>query len=106
MQQIFVHESPLTFHLQNDALSYIIAIQPGGLPEQLYCGRRIHDRADFAHLRGKAMPFSVALTMANDSIPEESMRLEYPCYGSSDYRQCAVSLLQENGSRLAVFAGM
>lgn len=104
MQQIFVHESPLTFHLQNDALSYIIAILPGGLPEQLYCGRRIHDRSDFAHLRGKALPFSVALTMANDSIPEESMRLEYPCYGSSDYRQCAVSLMQENGSRLAVFA--
>ncbi|MBR2697686.1 MAG: alpha-galactosidase [Clostridia bacterium] len=104
MQHIFVHESPLTFHLQNDALSYIIAILPGGLPAQLYCGKRIHDRADFSYLRGKAMPFSVALTMANDSIPEESMRLEYPCYGSSDYRQCAVSLLQENGSRLAVFA--
>ncbi len=103
MQQIFVHESPLTFHLQNDALSYIIAILPGGLPGQLYCGKRIHDRESFAHLRGKAMPFSVALTLANGSVPEESMRLEYPCYGSSDYRQGAVSLLQENGSRLAAF---
>ncbi len=104
MQQIHVHESPLTFHLQNDTLSYIITILPGGLPGQLYCGKRIRDRASFAHLRGKAMPFSVALTLANGSVPEESMRLEYPRYGSSDYRQGAVSLLQENGSRLAAFA--
>ena len=103
MHRIYVHESPLTFHLQNDELSYIISVLPGGLPGQLYCGKKLHDRDSFDHLRGKAMPFSAALTMGNDYIAEENERLEYPSYGSSDYRQGAVSLLQENGSRLAVF---
>ncbi|MDO5455864.1 MAG: glycoside hydrolase family 36 N-terminal domain-containing protein, partial [Eubacteriales bacterium] len=104
MHRIFVHENPLTFHLQNDELSYIIMILPSGLPGQLYCGKKLHDRDSFEHLQGKAQPFSVALTMASGLLPEENMRLEYPSYGSSDYRQGAVSILQEDGSRLAVFA--
>ena len=104
MHKIFVHENPLTFHLQNDELSYIIMILPNGLPGQLYCGKKLHDRDSFEHLQGKAQPFSAALTMASGLLPEENMRLEYPSYGSSDYRQGAVSILQEDGSRLAVFA--
>ena len=103
MQRIFVHESPLTFHLQNDELSYIISILPGGLPGQLYCGKKLHDRDSFDHLRVKAAPFNAALTVNNDYFSEETERLEYPSYGSSDYRHGAVSLLQENGSCLAVF---
>lgn len=104
MQHIYVHENPLTFHLQSDELSYIISILPGGLPGQLYCGKRLRDRESFDHLHGKTMPFAAALTAMSGVLPEESQRLEYPCYGSSDYRQGAVSLLQENGSRLAAFA--
>ena len=102
MHNIYVHESTLTFHLQNDELSYIIAILPGGLPGQLYCGKRLHDRESFAHLQRKMMPIA-AVTLANGYPWEEAVRLEYPSYGSSDYRQGAVSIRQENGSRLAVF---
>ena len=87
MNHIYVHESPLTFHLQNDELSYILTILPGGLPGQLYCGKRLRDRESFEHLRTRIMPFSAALTAVSDIVPEESVLLEYPSYGSSDYRQ-------------------
>ena len=103
MHAIIVHEAPLTFHLQNDELSYIITILPNGLPGQLYCGKKLHDRESFQHLQGRPMPFSAALTAENGFVPEENMRLEYPSYGSSDYRQGAVSILHKDGSRLAVF---
>ncbi|MBQ9952687.1 MAG: alpha-galactosidase [Clostridia bacterium] len=103
MHRIYVHESPMTFHLQNDEMSYIISVGPEGLPEQLYCGKRLHDRECFDHLRCKGLPFGVALTMGKGYDAEEVMRLEYPAYGSSDYRQGAVSILQENGSRMAAF---
>ena len=104
MHSIYVHESPMTFHLQNDVMSYIISVGPEGLPEQLYCGKRLHDRQNFDHLRYKGLAFGVALTMGKGYDAEETMRLEYPAYGSSDYRQGAVSILQENGSRMAAFA--
>ena len=100
MNHIYVHESPLTFHLQNDELSYILTILPGGLPGQLYCGKRLRDRESFEHLRTRIMPFSAALTVVSDIVPEENVRLEFPPYGSSDYRQGAISILQENGSRV------
>ena len=103
MQNIFVHENPMIFHLQNDEISYIITVLPGGLPGQLYCGKRLRDREGLISLQEKPLPFSMALTMLSGILPEECQRLEYPCYGSSDYRQGAVSLLQENGSRLAAF---
>lgn len=33
----------------------------------------------------------------------EHLKLEYPVYGTSDYRNPAVEILQENGSRISEF---
>ena len=47
---IHVHETSRTFHLQNDTVSYVITILPGGHPAQLYFGRRISDREEYGYL--------------------------------------------------------
>ena len=39
----------------------------------------------------------------NRKFSLEHLKLEYPVYGSSDYRYPAVEILQENGSRISDF---
>ena len=39
----------------------------------------------------------------NRKFSLEHLKLEYPVYGSSDYRYPAVEILQENGSRISEF---
>lgn len=46
---IVYHESSRTFHLYNDAISYIMIILKNGHLGQLYYGKRIRDREDFSY---------------------------------------------------------
>ena len=104
MHQIYVHKSTGTFHLQNDELSYIMMVLPDGHLGQVYCGRRIHDRESFAHLSEGTVPaFAYAMAAGGDPVAMECFKQEYPVYGSSDYRQGAVQVRQENGSLLPDF---
>ena len=100
---IIYHESTKTFHLQNDQISYIFSVLPMGQLTQLYFGKRIHDREDFGHLLECAMRSHSAYQAEETLLSLEHVRQEYPGYGSGDFRQGAVQILQENGSRLSEF---
>lgn len=98
------HETTKTFHLFNDHLSYILCVLENGHLGQLYCGKRIHDKEDFAYLVEKApRPMTAYVYEGDRTFSLEHIRQEYPVYGSTDYRHPAVEILQENGSRISDF---
>lgn len=98
------HETTKTFHLFNNRLSYILCVLENGHLGQLYCGKRIHDKEDFAYLVEKApRPMSSYVYEGDRTFSLEHIRQEYPVYGSTDYRHPAVEILQENGSRISDF---
>ena len=101
--QIRFHEKTRTFHLQNEKLSYILTVLPGGQLGQLYFGRRIHDREDFGYLLEGALRSHSAYETDDRMISLEHVRQEYPSYGSGDFRRGAIEVLQSNGSRLTGF---
>ena len=105
---IIFHEKTGTFHLFNDEISYVMTVLQNGHLGQLYYGQRIHDREDFSHLQEKTFRAMTACPFDEDGTFSLNLtRLEYPVYGSGDFRYPAVEVAQENGSTLSdfVFAG-
>ena len=101
---IHFHEKTKTFHLQNDRISYILTVLPTGDLGQLYFGRRIHDRENFGYLlEGAFRAFGAYLQDGDGTISPEHVKQEYPSYGTGDFRQGAVEILQPNGSRVSRF---
>ena len=102
--RISVNEKTGTFHLRNSQISYVMAVLPNGHIGQLYFGSRIHEREEYPWLlEGCIRSHSALLEDDLRGLSLEHLRQEYPVYGSSDYRQGAVEILQENGSRLTDF---
>ena len=90
---IIYHESSKTFHLYNNEISYIMCVLPNGHLGNLYFGKRIHDREDFSHLlEMKQRPMTACVYEGNRKFSLEHLKLEYPVYGSSDYRYPAVEM--------------
>ena len=54
-------------------------------------------------LEMKQRPMTACVYEGNRKFSLEHLKLEYPVYGSSDYRYPAVEILQENGSRISDF---
>ncbi len=101
---IVYHAKSKTFHLYNDSLSYIMTVLRNGHLGQLYCGERIHDREDFSYFLELAPRAMSACPYENDrSFSLEHIRQELPSFGTGDYRDGAVELLQADGSRLTDF---
>lgn len=101
---IIFHESSKTFHLYNNNISYIMTVLSNGHLGNLYFGKRIHDREDFSYLlEMKQRPMTACVYEGNRKFSLEHLKLEYPVYGSSDYRYPAMEILQENGSRISDF---
>ncbi len=102
---ISYHENNNTFHLQNETISYVCCVLPNGEIGQLYYGPRVHDREDFSYLLETAVrPQSAYFEDGNRGISPEHIKHEYPSYGTGDFRQGALEVLQENGSRISRFA--
>ncbi len=81
-----------------------MCVLPNGHLGNLYFGKRIHDREDFSYLlEMKQRPMTACVYKGNRKFSLEHLKLEYPVYGSSDYRYPAVEILQENGSRISEF---
>ncbi len=102
--KIQFHESTKTFHLYNDTISYIMCVLENGHLGQLYCGKKIRDKDDFSYLLEKmGRPMSSYIYENDRTFSLEHIKQEYPVYGSTDYRQPAVEILQTNGSRISDF---
>ena len=101
---IVYHESSRTFHLYNDTISYVMVILKNSHLGQLYYGKRIRDREDFSYfLETSPRPMTARVFEDDDTFSLEHIRQEYPVFGTTDFRQPAVEVCQENGSRLSDF---
>ena len=102
--EITFHAESRMFHLSNGKLSYILHILENGQPGHLYFGKAVRDRPDFTHLQEKRQRAMAANPFPDDdTFSLEHLRQEYPSYGSSDFRQPAVEILQADGSRITEF---
>lgn len=104
LMSIIFNEHSQTFHLFNDQISYIMTILPNHQMGQLYFGKRIHQRDDYSYLLETApRPMASYIFEGDRTVSLEHLRQEYGVYGSTDYRQPAVEILQSNGSRISNF---
>ncbi|OIJ17041.1 alpha-galactosidase [Anaerobacillus alkalilacustris] len=101
---IYFNENTKEFHLQAKDVSYIFTVLKNNHLGHLYYGKKIQHRPSFSHLfktqprAGASCVFEGDLEFSLDSIKQE-----FPCYGTSDYREPAFQIVQENGSRITNF---
>lgn len=101
---IIFHKQSKCFHLYNDEVSYIMHIMENGQLENLYYGKKIHDKEDFAYFHDEAMRSQMSVCIPEPGLLSmQYTRQEYPSYGTGDYRSPAVTIAQENGSRIIDF---
>lgn len=103
---ILVNEESKEFHLFNENISYILNVLKDGTLGHLYFGKKIRHRDTFSHMI-QITSNEVASTpncikeirgFCKDVLPQE-----YPTFGNGDYREPALIILQENGSRISDF---
>lgn len=107
MLEIIFNKDTKEFHLFNDNISYIMKLLRTEQPAQLYFGKKIKHRDNFSHMFQRwtervggfsANPFGDDETFSLDVVMQE-----YPSYGTTDFRQPAFEILQNNGSRITNF---
>ncbi len=98
---INTHQDGRLIHLTNHKISYIIKVLEDGSLGNLYFGKRVADKENFDYLiEGEYRPNSAYVNQGCVDFSREHTKQEYPVYGSTDFRHPAISVLQENGSRL------
>lgn len=101
---IVFHKESRCFHLYNNEVSYIIRIMENEQLEQLYYGKKIHDREDFTYLHEECMRSQMSVCVPEPGILSmQYTKQEFPTYGTGDYRSPALTIVQENGSRIVNF---
>ena len=80
-------------------------IMENGQLENLYYGKAVRDKEDFSYLHEEAMRSQMSVCIPEPGILSmQYTRQEYPVYGTGDYRSPALTILQENGSRIVDFS--
>lgn len=104
MIHIIFNEHTKEFHLQNDRISYIFGILENGQLGHIYFGKRIRHRDSFQHFIQMRSLSHTAYVYENDYLFSlDIIRQEYPSYGTTDFREPAYQIQQENGSRITGF---
>ena len=98
------NEQTRTFHLYNDKMSYIMRVMENEQLENLYYGRRVSDESSFDLYHEVGMRSQMSICVPEPGLLSmQYTRQEYPSYGTGDYRSPAMTILQENGSRVTEF---
>lgn len=101
---IIVDENEKQFHLTNGQISYIFYVMKNGHLGSIYYGEALHPRTDFSNIGETLYPNTYSSHYGGDrAFSLESIRQEYPVYGTSDYREPAISIFQQNGSHISNF---
>ncbi|MGL5384104.1 MAG: alpha-galactosidase [Culicoidibacterales bacterium] len=104
MGQIFYEASSKQFHIQGENVSYIMHVLPTGELGHLYYGKYIEHHHDYSHQFARYnYGMNTVILPLDESAVLDSVLLEYPTYGTSDFRQPAIEVLQANGSRITKF---
>ncbi|KZZ84344.1 alpha-galactosidase [Bacillus sp. SJS] len=102
---IYSSENPIQFHLQNENISYVIQVLKNGHIGHLYFGKRLTDSSHFHRMQPMAARAAMSCVYEGDlSFSLDGMKLDYPVYGTSDYREPALHILQNDGSRITDFS--
>lgn len=97
---VIYHSASQTFHLYNPYYSYIIKLLPDGTPGQLYFGPPLTHRENFdSLLELRDRPLQVNCSPSWDCFSLDSVKLEYPCAGTTDFRRTALEVSLPDGSR-------
>ncbi len=101
---INVNEQTGFFHLQTANNSYIFHILNNGELEQVYYGKKIHDKSAFKRLTTHEYKNSTpSWEMNEDVLQPEALKLEYSGFGKGDFRYTAYQIESNNGSRINEF---
>ncbi|TDW16538.1 alpha-galactosidase [Breznakia blatticola] len=101
---IVINEKTKVFHLQNHEMSYIFEVMKDGSLGNLYFGKKVHvrDHYDYLH-ESEYRPNTAYVYKGEVDFSREHLRQEFPVYGSTDFRQPAITVQQENGSTISAF---
>ncbi len=101
---IIYNKSSSEFHLYNGNISYIMKILENNQMGHLYFGKRIRHRDSFAHLVQQRSHCHTAYVFEkNLKFSLDTIRQEYPAYGTTDFREPAYQIELKNGSRITDF---
>ncbi|MCE7792698.1 alpha-galactosidase [Salipaludibacillus sp. CUR1] len=101
---IHFNEETKEFHLQNNGLSYIFTVMKNNQLGHLYYGKRIRHRDSFQHLLRTQPRAAMSCVYEGDlTFSLDIIKQEYPSYGTTDYREPAFQITQQNGSRITHF---
>lgn len=103
---ILVNQKNLEFHLCNENISYILKVLDDGSLGHLYFGKKIKHRDSYQHLvqfTSAEVPVTPNALDDKRGFCKDILLQEYPSYGNGDYREPAIVVLQENGSRITDF---
>jgi len=102
---IHVNEEKLEFHLTNGKVSYIFRVmEETGVLEHLYTGKAVGHRKSFTHLIEREVRPSNNLYEGNLTTSLEHIRQEMPVFGTTDFRDPALSIRYEDGDRISHFS--
>ncbi|MBA8772463.1 alpha-galactosidase [Staphylococcus coagulans] len=97
---IYINQDLLQFHLTNGQISYIFYIGPTHQPVQLYTGPHIED-ADYTFLEHQqSRPVSNYMIENDTTFSHEHTLMEYPSFGSTDFRSPAFEVRHPDGSHI------
>jgi len=102
--QIKFNEQEKIFHLRNKDFSYVIGVLENGHLGHFYFGQPITGPLKQDYFRtnqNKGLTSNVF--EGNPSFSLNNERLEYPCFGTSDFRQSAFEIEGPKGSRIMDF---
>lgn len=92
------------FHLQAKDVSYIFKVLRNNQLGHLYYGKRLKHRSSFTHLyREEFRDNSTHVYEGDQTFSLDQLKQEFPSYGTTDFREPAFQILQENGSRITNF---
>src|SRR5699024_3170607 len=92
------------FHLQAKDVSYIFNILRNNQIGHLYYVKKLRHRDSFNHLyREEFRDNGTHVFEGDQTFSLDQLKQEFPAYGTSDFREPAYQVLQENSSRITNF---
>ncbi len=101
---ILYNDATREFHLQTEKTSYIFSILKNEQLGQLYYGKKLRHRDSFERLfHIEEMPNTACVYEGDLVFSLDILKQEYPAYGTTDFREPAYQVLQQDGSRITNF---
>lgn len=101
---VFFNNENKEFHLQGKNVSYIFNILRNNQLGHIYYGKKLRHRDSFNHLyREEYRDNGTSVFEGDQTFSLDTLKQEFPAYGTTDFREPAYQILQENGSRITNF---